>query len=163
MRIGIDTGGTFTDSVFLGAGEGRIHKVPSTPDDPLAAILTGLKELCPEGLQGVELVHGTTVGTNAFLERQGARVVLRVQFQGEATGSLPRLRPVAAAKVSLPPRGEVWLPRGRAAARLFYRPDLEPGAVLTGPALILDDYATVLVLPGFQAQAQTQGHLWLYR
>jgi N-methylhydantoinase A/oxoprolinase/acetone carboxylase beta subunit len=47
----------------------------------------------------------------------------------------------------------------RAAARLFYRPDLEPGAVLKGPALILDDYATVLVLPGFQAQAQTQGHL----
>ena len=47
MRIGIFTGGTFTDFVFLGAGEGRIYKVPSTPDDPLAAILTGLKELCP--------------------------------------------------------------------------------------------------------------------
>ena len=130
MRIGIDTGGTFTDFVFLGAGEGRIHKAPSTPDDPLAAILTGLKELCPEGLQGVEVVHGTTVGANAFLERQGARV---------------------------------GLPQGRAATPLFYRPDLEPGAVLMGPALILDDYATVLVLPGFQAQAQTQGHLWLYR
>ncbi len=76
MRIGIDTGGTFTDFVFLGAGEGRVHKVPSTPGDPLQAILSGLKELRPEGLNGVEVVHGTTVGTNAFLERKGARVVL---------------------------------------------------------------------------------------
>ncbi|MEW6388575.1 MAG: hydantoinase/oxoprolinase family protein, partial [Thermodesulfobacteriota bacterium] len=76
MRIGIDTGGTFTDFVFLGEGEGRVHKVPSTPGDPLKAIISGLRELRPEGLAGVEVVHGTTVGTNAFLERQGARVVL---------------------------------------------------------------------------------------
>lgn len=81
MRIGIDTGGTFTDFVFLGEGEGRVHKVPSTPQDPLEAILTGLRELRPEGLEGVEVVHGTTVGTNAFLERRGARVVL-VTTQG---------------------------------------------------------------------------------
>lgn len=76
MRIGIDTGGTFTDLVFMGIGEGRVHKVPSTPDNPLRAILSGIKELRPEGLEGVELVHGTTVGTNAFLERKGARVAL---------------------------------------------------------------------------------------
>jgi N-methylhydantoinase A len=76
MRIGIDTGGTFTDFVSLAGGEGRVHKAPSTPHDPLQAIVTGLEELCPEGLDGVEVVHGTTVGTNAFLTRQGARVVL---------------------------------------------------------------------------------------
>ncbi len=76
MRIGIDTGGTFTDFVFLGEGGGRVHKVPSTPENPLQAILTGLKELRPEGLEGVEVVHGTTVGTNAFLTRRGAKVVL---------------------------------------------------------------------------------------
>jgi N-methylhydantoinase A len=76
MRIGIDTGGTFTDFVFLGEGLGRVHKVPSTPENPLDAILTGLRELRPEGLQGVEIVHGTTVGTNAFLTRRGANVVL---------------------------------------------------------------------------------------
>jgi N-methylhydantoinase A/oxoprolinase/acetone carboxylase beta subunit len=76
MRIGIDTGGTFTDLVFLGDGEGRVHKVPSTPADPLRAILTGLRELRPEGLEDVEVVHGTTVGTNAFLERRGAKVAL---------------------------------------------------------------------------------------
>jgi N-methylhydantoinase A/oxoprolinase/acetone carboxylase beta subunit len=76
MRIGIDTGGTFTDFVFLGAGEGRVHKVPSTPRNPLSAIITGLRELVPQCLEGVEVVHGTTVGTNAFLQRQGAWVAL---------------------------------------------------------------------------------------
>ena len=50
MRIGIDTGGTFTDFVFLGGeGEGRVHKVPSTPGEPLKAIVNGLQELRPEG------------------------------------------------------------------------------------------------------------------
>lgn len=76
MRIGIDTGGTFTDFVCLGEDEGRVHKVPSTPDNPLRAILAGLRELKPGGLHGAEMVHGTTVGTNAFLTRRGARVAL---------------------------------------------------------------------------------------
>jgi N-methylhydantoinase A len=76
MRIGIDTGGTFTDFVCLKEGKGRVHKVPSTPRDPLAAIGRGLKELCPQGLTGAEVVHGTTVGTNAFLQRRGAKVAL---------------------------------------------------------------------------------------
>lgn len=76
MRIGIDSGGTFTDFVLLGAGEGRVHKVPSTPSDPLQSILTGIAELCPNGLNGADVVHGTTMGTNAFLERKGARVAL---------------------------------------------------------------------------------------
>jgi N-methylhydantoinase A len=76
MRLGIDSGGTFTDFVFLGEREGRVHKVPSTPSDPLQSILTGIAELCPDGLNGAEVVHGTTMGTNAFLERKGARVAL---------------------------------------------------------------------------------------
>ncbi len=76
MRLGIDTGGTFTDFVALGEAGGQVHKVPSTPDNPLRAVLQGLQELCPQGLAGAEVVHGTTVGTNAFLTRQGARVVL---------------------------------------------------------------------------------------
>jgi len=76
MRLGIDTGGTFTDFVALDEKAGRVHKVPSTSDNPLRAVLKGLKELCPQGLAGAEVVHGTTVGTNAFLTRSGARVVL---------------------------------------------------------------------------------------
>ncbi len=57
MRIGIDTGGTFTDFVFLGEGEGRVHKVPSTPGEPLQAILTGLKDLRPEGPASLPLYY----------------------------------------------------------------------------------------------------------
>jgi len=76
MRLGIDSGGTFTDFVLLGEGEGRVHKVPSTPADPLKSIIEGVSELLPQGLEGVEVIHGTTRGTNAFLERQGARVAL---------------------------------------------------------------------------------------
>jgi N-methylhydantoinase A len=129
MRLGIDTGGTFTDFVFLGPGEGRVHKVPSTPADPLRAILQGLREIRPEGLAGLEVVHGTTVGTNAFLERRGAKVVLLttqgfedVLFIGRQTRRelfnlavekpreiLPRER-VLGVKERVGPQGEVLTP-----------------------------------------------------
>src|SRR5262249_30469158 len=69
--IGVDTGGTFTDFVVADGASLRIYKVPSTPDDPSRAILAGLREL---GIDGWErFVHGSTVATNAILERKGAR------------------------------------------------------------------------------------------
>ena len=71
MRVGADTGGTFTDVV---AEDGAIAKVPSTPDDPGRAVRTGVAALGPGGA-GV-LAHGTTVATNALLERRGAAVTL---------------------------------------------------------------------------------------
>jgi len=72
--VGVDTGGTFTDFVVLDAEGFRIHKVPSTPRDPSEAVEQGLRDL---GFKDkVTLIHGTTVGTNAFLERRGGRVVL---------------------------------------------------------------------------------------
>jgi len=72
-RIGVDTGGTFTDFVALVDGQLRTAKVLSTPDDPSRAIVAGLEQL---GLDSaaVDLVHGTTVGTNAVLEGKGAKV-----------------------------------------------------------------------------------------
>jgi N-methylhydantoinase A/oxoprolinase/acetone carboxylase beta subunit len=73
--VGIDTGGTFTDFVQFGPGGLTVHKVRSTPDDPSRAILTGLREANPTPL-GVDVVHGSTVATNAVLERKGARVGL---------------------------------------------------------------------------------------
>lgn len=72
MRIAIDTGGTFTDCVYYSDGEFRVLKVPSTPADPSAAVLAAVKKI--SGNQQVEVRHGTTVGTNALLERKGARV-----------------------------------------------------------------------------------------
>ena len=89
MRIAIDTGGTFTDVVFLDRGQLRILKVPSTPQNPEHAIGNALRALAaapdrepgrapgsPHDPSPLELLCGTTVGTNALLERRGGRVTL---------------------------------------------------------------------------------------
>ncbi|HWS86328.1 MAG TPA: hydantoinase/oxoprolinase family protein [Pyrinomonadaceae bacterium] len=79
VRVGVDTGGTFTDFVYHAGGRARIFKVPSTPDDPSRAIVEGLRRAAREAgvsLRDLEVVHGTTVGTNALLERKGARAAL---------------------------------------------------------------------------------------
>ena len=73
IRIGVDTGGTFTDLVMLGSGGMSVHKVRSTPDDPSRAILDGIRDLAG-ATTGGDIVHGSTVATNAVLERKGARV-----------------------------------------------------------------------------------------
>ncbi|QQS46432.1 MAG: hydantoinase/oxoprolinase family protein [Acidobacteriota bacterium] len=88
FRIGVDTGGTFTDFIAI-YGEERIgFKVPSTPEAPAQAILSGLERVFDvfagrrdaRRLKNsrVEIVHGTTVATNALLERKGARTALVV-------------------------------------------------------------------------------------
>ncbi len=74
ITVGVDTGGTFTDFVAVIDGELVTAKVLSTPDDPARAVLQGLAELGLEQ-RPVDLVHGTTVGTNAVLEGKGARTV----------------------------------------------------------------------------------------
>src|ERR1700684_2623153 len=72
MRIAIDTGGTFTDCVYFKDGQLQVLKVFSTPSDPGQAVLEALRRI---GANGEVLVrHGTTVGTNAMIERKGARV-----------------------------------------------------------------------------------------
>jgi N-methylhydantoinase A len=75
MRIGIDAGGTFTDFVVL-HGDGRMEsfKLPSNPRAPHAVILAGIARAA--GAASAEVVHGSTVATNALLERKGARTAL---------------------------------------------------------------------------------------
>jgi N-methylhydantoinase A len=71
-RVAVDTGGTFTDCVWVEKGLWRMVKVFSTPADPSQAILEAVRRT---GLRSaVVLLHGTTVGTNALLQRRGARV-----------------------------------------------------------------------------------------
>jgi N-methylhydantoinase A len=79
FRAGVDIGGTFTDIVLLGEnGERYTKKVSSTVDDYARAIVDGLGELLAEigGGRIVELLHGTTVASNAILEHKGARTGL---------------------------------------------------------------------------------------
>ena len=87
LRIAIDTGGTFTDCVWVQGGQLKTLKVFSTPDDPSRAIADALKKIGEPSALGtrekskscnapVTLLHGTTVGTNALLQRKGARVAL---------------------------------------------------------------------------------------
>jgi N-methylhydantoinase A len=75
--LGVDVGGTFTDFFLMdeASGETRTHKVASTPDDPSRAILQGLRALIPEGKLSL-LAHGTTVATNALIQRCGEEVAL---------------------------------------------------------------------------------------
>jgi N-methylhydantoinase A len=72
----MDTGGTFTDCVFVRDGRLEILKVPSTPDDPSRAIMNALEKVLLTADPALELTCGTTVGTNALLERRGGRVAL---------------------------------------------------------------------------------------
>ena len=81
-RIGVDVGGTFTDLILVdeAAGAITVDKVPSTPDDPARAVMTGVDALCGKAgvsLEAVDLLlHGTTVATNIAIEHKGAEVGL---------------------------------------------------------------------------------------
>ena len=82
LRIAVDTGGTFTDCVWIEHGRVRMLKVFSTPDDPSRAIAEAIhKIVMNDGVMdagrprpALILLHGTTVGTNTILQRKGARV-----------------------------------------------------------------------------------------
>ena len=73
IRIAIDSGGTFTDCVWLDGSTLRVLKVFSTPADPAEAIAGAVQKIAGSTEQ-VTVLHGTTVGTNTLLQRKGARV-----------------------------------------------------------------------------------------
>ena len=78
-NIGVDTGGTFTDIVMRIDGALFTHKVLSTPQNPALAVIQGVREILRlhnTDAENLEIVHGSTVATNALLERRGARIAL---------------------------------------------------------------------------------------
>ncbi len=141
IRVAIDTGGTFTDVVADLGGRLVAAKVPSTPRAPDEAIRAAIARVAPHtALHG--LVHGTTVATNALLERRGARVglianagftdLLDVGRQARDETDLyalqPRPRPVLVApgdrigvSARRGPRGEVLAPLDESALRVALR------------------------------------------
>lgn len=77
MQAGVDIGGTFTDIVYQQDGQIVIHKLLSTPDDPSIAMMAGLDAVTQGQIpQLTRVAHGSTVATNAILERKGARAAL---------------------------------------------------------------------------------------
>lgn len=74
MRVGIEVGGTFTDMVAVDGDRIELRKVPSTPSSPDRGVLNALKRSGFDGSRITDMVHGSTVATNALLERKGARV-----------------------------------------------------------------------------------------
>jgi N-methylhydantoinase A len=163
VRVGIDTGGTFTDLVLLqDDGEARRLKLPSTPADPARALVEGMSQaLALGGGAVVSVAHGTTVATNAMLEERfqslalvttrGFRHVLEIARQSVPSGygnsyfwvkperivSLERVREVTE---RLDHRGQVVTPLDEADARACARWLREAGVEVVG-VCFLHSYA----------------------
>jgi N-methylhydantoinase A/oxoprolinase/acetone carboxylase beta subunit len=144
--IGVDVGGTFTDIVFADteAGTSLIHKLPTTPDDPARGVIAGIAELCiRHGLPLAAIdhvLHGTTIGTNAVLEHDGAvtgmitsagyrdivhigrhqrpqHYSIRQEIPWQNRSLAHRRHRLTVAERLVPPRGEVLVPLDEAAVR----------------------------------------------
>jgi N-methylhydantoinase A len=80
LLIGIDVGGTFTDAIVFDALAKKFliaFKIPSTPSDPGAAVVSALRQIAESiDVQGAVVFHGSTVGTNTLIERKGAKTAL---------------------------------------------------------------------------------------
>ena len=82
FRLGVDVGGTFTDLLLVDETSGQTYmaKVPSTPEDSSVGVLNGIDRICDESdidpKQVAQVMHGTTVATNAVLTQKGAKVGL---------------------------------------------------------------------------------------
>jgi N-methylhydantoinase A len=76
--VGVDVGGTFTDLFYIEGGDSRprIVKVPSTTPDPSVGVIDALRRAGIDGSELKQFLHGTTIATNALIERRGARCAL---------------------------------------------------------------------------------------
>src|SRR3954466_15886018 len=118
LRIGVDIGGTFTDVVLRRPGSpSRIMKIPTTRSDPSIAVLKALErmqtewDLAPEEV--LRFVHGTTVATNAVLERKGAKVGLITTAGCRDVLEVGRQMPPQMCELALGPETPTFLARGR--------------------------------------------------
>jgi N-methylhydantoinase A len=170
-RIGIDVGGTFTDFVLSDPRDGSLafYKEPSTPDDPSRALIVGLQSLLDQvGLEPKDvsvLMHGTTIGLNAIIQRKGARIGLIVTNGYRDILEIARCRMPssfdfhAAKEVPLVPRGRIIEIGARlsASGKVTMRPDDTEIDRVAAQLAALDLDAAALVLingytnPAFEA------------
>ena len=134
-RIGVDVGGTFTDVVCVGDGRAPIvFKVPSTPANPGEAALAAVERLAAEGVEPgslAQLAHGTTVATNAVLERKGGRLGIVTTEGFRDTLEIGRQMRQQMYEVCLDPQTPVFLaPR---AMRLGVRERIGPDGAIVEP------------------------------
>ena len=144
--IGVDVGGTFTDIVFTDTESSRtlIHKTPTTKDDPSRGVVAGISALCARfdlPRQAIDhVLHGTTIGTNAVLEYNGAvtgmittagyrdivhigrhqrpqHYSIRQEIPWQDRPLVQRRHRLTVAERLAPPRGEVLAPLDEAAVR----------------------------------------------
>ncbi len=160
LSIGIDTGGTFTDLVATDGADTHRLKVPSTPDDPGRAVLNAITALTETVGQAVEgpVRHGTTVATNALLERRGARVVFitnegfedLLRLGRQARPDLYALHPSPAAPL-VPGADVVGLPGrlGRGGERIETLPPLAAWAKANKAVLDTADVFAVCLLHAY--------------
>ncbi len=165
-RLGVDVGGTFTDLFLVddgngaGAGQHRV-KTPSTPNDPSEGVLNGVRRICDEAGIAVgeiqNILHGTTVATNAVLESKGARVGLittmgfkqilhlaRSQTPGPLAGWIIMIKPDPPASLAdtreaierLDPRGSTATPVDEQQVEGIVRDLVESGVETLTVALI---------------------------
>ena len=164
--FGIDIGGTFTDIVYYRparTGEPNgillVHKVPSTPRNPAEGLLKGIADLEAEGAREATIIHGSTVATNALLERRGARAAL-VTTEGFADVLEIGRQDRPALYDIMQQRSPVLIPRERRlelAERLEYT-----GAVLRSPTP--EDYERLLrELEACQPESVAIAFLHAYR
>ncbi len=142
FEIGVDTGGTFTDLICRGSdGFAYLTKEPSTPDDPSRAVLRAVDRLVAEcGIDPrriARFVHGTTVATNAIIERQGARVGLLATQGFKDVLEIGRQMRSGLYDLILAPETPVFLASGR------YRRDIVERVAADGSVLVPLDEANV--------------------
>ena len=126
MEIGVDTGGTFTDVICRRENhEDIVLKVPSTPDDPSISVFNGVQQLLlHHGLNSSDIerfVHGTTVATNAVLERQGAKTGLLATAGFADVLEIGRQMRTNIYELQLEPEAPVFLSPGARRAEVIER------------------------------------------
>jgi len=179
IRLAVDIGGTFTDVVVETARGRHTKKVLTTPA-PEEGVMAGMLGVLAEAglaVPAVEvIIHGTTLATNAIIERKGARTAL-IATEG-FRDTLDIADEGRSASAASPTRGGAAGARGRPAGRrpvfdpesvravevpLYWRPDLAPGDTLDGPAVIAEDETSTFLTARFRATINAIGCIVLER